>query len=111
MLLIFFRCPTLMLRAAKPRYPFGPEGKEKGNPTLNRSLNDWPFRDPPPFARTGVITPVRSIHRDQNGWQSQKTSGWGIISPRGGTARLRLSRVGVAQVERGDCRRHQPRNG
>ena len=73
-LIIFFRCPMLVIRAEKPRYPFGPEGKERGDHTLTRSLNDRRFRDPSPSARTGVATPVRAIHHDPNGRQSHKTS-------------------------------------
>ena len=58
----------------KPRYPFGPDGKERGDHTLTRSLNDRPVRDPSPSARTGLATPVRAIHHDPNGRQCHKTS-------------------------------------
>ena len=64
----------LVIRAAKPRYPFGPEGKERGDPTLTRSLNDRPHCDPSPSARAGVATPARAIHHDPNGRRCHKTS-------------------------------------
>jgi hypothetical protein len=84
----------------KPRYPFGPEGKERGDPTLTRSLNDRHFHDPSPSARTGVATPVRAIHHDPNGRQSHKTSGfrsfW-IISAR---AEVIGALVGLEDVDK-----------
>ncbi len=68
----------LVIRALQPRYPFGPDGKERGDPTLTRSLNDRQFRDPSPSARSGVATPERASHHDPNGRQSHKTSSFAI---------------------------------
>ena len=64
----------LVIRAAKPRYPFGPEGKERGDLTLTRTLDDRRKRDPSPSARAGVATPARVTNHDPNGRGCHKTS-------------------------------------